>query len=82
LIVSKNEYWEHEAAKRDKAEQMAVRYAKVTGITASGDPVIRFVGDKEPSQKTYVRLKSYVPEAGDMVMLIGEVIVGGWKVVN
>jgi len=76
-VVSKNEYWENEARSAQGQNQGPV-YAFVEELTLAGEPILRFAGDSLPSQKIYVRLKSYIPAQGDMVMLIGDVIQGGW----
>jgi hypothetical protein len=79
-VASVNEYWENEAKKGRTRERAGVRYAYVIELTHGGEPIIQFTGDKLPSQKTYVRLKSYEPAAGDRVMLLNDVIIGGWPV--
>ena len=79
-MATKNEYWENEAAKNSRKERAVINYATVVALAPSGEPVIRFVGEREPSKKTFVRLKSYMPEVGDWVLLIGDIIIGGWRV--
>jgi len=73
----KNMYWDNEARQAESQEQVSIEYARVEAID-HGEPVLRFTGETLPSQKRYVRLKSYIPEVGDRVMLINDVIQGGW----
>ena len=54
-----------------------VQYAVVAEVT-QGQTFLRFSGESEKSPKVYKRFKSYVPAVGDRVMLINDVIVGGW----
>lgn len=77
-VVSKNEYWEDRIEKSSQTK-IKIQYAAVIGLMLDGEPILQFPGDKLPSQKTYRRLKSYIPEKGDRVQLIDNVIQGGWK---
>jgi hypothetical protein len=40
--------------------------------------MLRFTGEDGSSPKQYRFLKSYIPTAGDRVMLVNDVIIGGW----
>jgi hypothetical protein len=53
--------------------------ARVVSLTG-GRAVIQFAEDAQPSQKIYPALKSYVPAVGDKVILIKDIIIGGWRV--
>jgi hypothetical protein len=55
-----------------------IEYATVHSVV-SGRPVLIFSGEAAPSAKEYKCMKSYMPEAGDRVMLIGGIIAGGWR---
>ena len=78
-MVSKNEYWESDTEARHGKYGMKIEFARVVALTAAGEPVLQFSGERLLSQKTYVSLKSYEPEVGDRVMLINDVIQGGWR---
>jgi len=78
-IVTKNDYWEDMAQRGRMQAQTRPQYAIVKSLTPEGRPVIQFMGDDAPSQKLYLYLKSYIPEQGDVVMLIDNVIQGGWR---
>ena len=56
---------------------MTIQYA-VVAVVVDGQPFLRFAGEEENSPKTYLFVKSYIPTAGDKVLLINDVIVGGW----
>jgi len=81
MIVTPNEYWE-DRTKGNGAQPVEIKLAMVEAVTPEGKPIIRFVGESVASQKKYVHLKSYTPEVGDMVMLINNVIQGGWQSVK
>ena len=49
-------------------------------LSITGEPVLRFLGETLVSSKTYKRMKHYIPQVGDRVMLINQIIVGGWRV--
>jgi len=55
-----------------------VQYATVASVV-SGQPFLRFAGETGNSQKAYKFLKSYVPAAGDRVIIVNGVIMGGWR---
>lgn len=78
-IVTPNEFWElNRKTRTDLLNAIpTIQYATVTGITPSGKAIIRFTGDKAPSEKIYPSLKSYVPAIGERVMLLNNVILGG-----
>lgn len=50
-------------------KQSDYRLATVTSVSG-GNAVIRFRGDSTASSKTYKRLASYTPTAGDTVLLM------------
>lgn len=78
MMVSKNQYWENEVQNNKQDNSLTVQYATVIRLVA-GKPVLRFVGDYTESGKDYVYLKHYVPAIGDRVMLINNIIQGGWR---
>jgi len=55
-----------------------VQYARVVEIV-NDQPVLRFVGEDCNSAKAYRSLKSYLPSIGDRVIVINDLIVGGWN---
>ncbi|MCL2704092.1 MAG: hypothetical protein FWE91_10865 [Defluviitaleaceae bacterium] len=55
-----------------------MQYATVASVV-SGQPFLRFAGETGNSQKAYKFLKSYVPAAGDRVIIVNGVIMGGWR---
>ena len=79
MLPTKSEYFANEKRKKRERENSAVKvqYAKVVSLKG-GEAVIRFIGESVSSEKTYKRLKSYVPTVGDRVMLINDIIIGGW----
>jgi len=83
-VVTSNDYW------KDRTERGAnvippgshpayVQFAEVTGLAPDGKPIIRFPGDGMDSKIKHPQLKSYMPEIGDMVILLNGVIQGGWQ---
>jgi hypothetical protein len=45
-----------------------------------GQPILRFAGEELNSPKAYKYFTSYAPQAGDRVLVINDVIIGGWRV--
>ena len=78
-IVTVNDFWGREQQKSMDKKQISVRYATVIELTLQGEPIIQFMGESLPSYKTYPRMKHYIPEIGDRVMLINGWIIGGRK---
>lgn len=78
-IVSKNEYWKHQAGQKKDKGSFTIQTATVTQLNPAGEAIIRFAGDSQPSQKIYKRVKNYTPAVGDRVMLINNIIIGGWR---
>ncbi len=60
-----------------KKARRLVKYATVTEVR-EGRAVIQFAEDDRPSQKLYKAFKSYSPAQGDRIMLIDNIIIGGW----
>ena len=81
MMVAMNEFWENEAEKAQGRIGPRIEYARVVAIE-NGEPIITFSGENIPSQKTFLRLRSYEPVTGDRVMLINGIIIGGWAVSN
>ena len=54
-----------------------VQYATVTAVN-DNRPVLRFAGDDTDSARQYASLKSYIPGVGDRVIVINDLIIGGW----
>jgi hypothetical protein len=63
--------------RNDLARNLVVQYARVMDISA-GRPIIRFSGEEENSSKIYSHLKSYIPTISDRVILLNDVIIGGF----
>ena len=63
--------------KGNERNQVNVQYAVVDKV-ADGRPVIRFTGEEGSSSKEYICVKPYVPAVGDRVMILNDVIIGGW----
>jgi len=82
MMPTKNQFWENEVGKNGAKAGTFERKAFVTGLTPDGRPIIKFTGETIPSKKIYIHVKNYTPEVGDMVMLIGDVIIGGWRSVE
>ena len=83
-MVTPNEYWgdrtERGALVIPSGSQPAyVRFAVVKGLTPEGKPIIRFPEDSMDSKIIHPQIKSYIPEDGDMVILLNGVIQGGWQ---
>ena len=57
----------------------SVRFAAVIELTRNGEAIIQFDCDLQPSQKIYKSLKSYEPAVGDRVMIVENIIVGGFN---
>jgi hypothetical protein len=57
---------------------ITVDFATVHSVN-SGGPTLIFSGEAAPSAKDYKFLKSYIPVAGDRVMLLRGIIIGGWR---
>jgi hypothetical protein len=57
---------------------VSVDFATVHSVN-SGRPILIFGGEAAPSAKEYKFLKSYIPAAGDRVMLLRGIIIGGWR---
>jgi len=76
-MVTKNEY--HESKQRE-ADPLKVEFARVVAFADNGEPLLQFFGEQTPSPKIYKRMKHYDnPEVGDRVMLIKNVVIGGWR---
>ena len=56
---------------------ITLKTATVISIS-NGQAVIQFDEDETPSQKIYKAVESYTPAAGQRVMLINNIIIGGW----
>lgn len=80
-IVTNNQYYEDEVKfqKEMKAAMPKIQSATVIELTLQGEPIIQFMGAALPSAKIYVQLKHYIPVIGDRVLLINNIILGGWK---
>jgi len=81
-IVSKNLFWENEASKKVNENGASIQYARVHDLSDTGEPILIFPGEVLPSKKIYVRLKSYVPNVGDRIMILNNIIIGGWDYVS
>jgi hypothetical protein len=85
MIQSQNEFIGGimEIARREARHEVVgaadIRMAVVVGIDG-GKAVIRFSEDAGPSQKRFPALNTYIPAVGDRVMVIQNVIIGGWTV--
>ncbi|MCL2407816.1 MAG: hypothetical protein FWC95_07795 [Defluviitaleaceae bacterium] len=54
-----------------------IEYATVADVQAH-QLFLRFAGEETPSEKPYPYIKSYVPQVDDRVIVLNEVIVGGF----
>ena len=64
--------WNDSEEKRNETKEregQIYKLAYVDSVT-SGIAVIHFFGEENPSEKTYKRLSSYTPAAGDKVLLM------------
>lgn len=78
MSIDKDLFMKVMLAKDDKpGGGITVKIAAVTSLS-SGKAMIQFDEDSQPSLKPYKALKSYTPVVGDRVMLINNVIIGGW----
>lgn len=75
-----DEYWLADTEEESLANRVTIEYATVIQLTLQGEPILQFAHETLPSPKTYRRLKSYVPQPGDRVLLINGIIIGGWTV--
>jgi hypothetical protein len=66
------------AAREYTRDNMTISSAVVVAVEG-GRAVIQFAEDDNASQMRYPALKSYVPVVGDNVMIINNVIIGGWQ---
>jgi hypothetical protein len=66
------------AAKREAAGSFSLKFAAVTNVTPEGKALIQFDEDALQAQKVYNALKSYVPVKGDRVLVLNDIIIGGW----
>lgn len=57
-----------------------IQIATVYEIAVDGEPILIFPAEKYPSMMAdRKRNRAYIPEIGDTVMLINNVIMGGWQ---
>jgi len=76
MMVTKNEYFESST----KQNGLNLEYARVAAFTDNKEPLLQFLGEQTISPKVYTRMKHYNnPELGDRVMLLNNVIIGGWQ---
>lgn len=62
----------------EKTEDIA-KFAKVSPSYVSGRPSLIFDGETTEGIKKYPYLSSYIPKAGDRVMVIKGVVIGAIK---
>ena len=74
MMPTKDEFFEP----GNKRELFKIEYAKVADINESGEPLLQFFGETTTSPKTYPRMRHYVPQIGDRVRLIDDIIDGTW----
>lgn len=81
MILTVNQYFEGQSRQNKPVQSINIQYADVYAIASDGEPILIFPTETLPSKKAdYRRMKHYVPQVGDRVMLINNVIIGGWKV--
>ena len=76
-MPSTNDFWTTFVARNQDSPGVEIDFAMVDRLDARGGPVLVFVGESAPSQIAHARLRSYVPQTGEMVVLINGIIVGG-----
>ena len=73
-MISVNDFFD--INKKETRDLIPV-YAVVEALNTAGDPLLRFHGETNVSQKVYPRLSSYAePKIGDRVVLIDGIIYG------
>ena len=77
MMTTVNEYFDIQR-KNKKRNSVSIELATVIQLTRQGEPIIQFMSESLPSKKTYKRMKHYTPTIGERVMLINDVIIGGW----
>ena len=80
-LPTPDEYWLNDRKAEILGENIAgnrIEYATVTRLSA-GRPVLLFLGSQSESPMFYHVFKSYSPAAGDRVLLINGIIIGGWR---
>ena len=78
-IPSREEFWGYMSRFGRMAGQLHVEFAVVQEVLNTGKVILRIAGESQPSQKHFICFKSYIPEKGDWVMLIKNIVIGGWK---
>ena len=78
-LPTPDEFWLAELDEERRANRIKIEYATVIQLTLQGEPIIQFPRETLPSKKTYRRLKNYSPQPGDRVVLINDVIIGGFR---
>jgi len=57
-------------------DNISIQYARVAAVI-EGRAVLRFAGEEVNSPKEYRCVRSYLPQVGDRVILVNDVIIGG-----
>jgi len=80
-VPTTNEYWQIMNEMLDKRSNIKLENASVHHLDAQTKPVLLFAGEASvpANRKSYPYMKHYVPAAGDRVMLINGVIIGGYR---
>jgi len=78
MIATREEFHKHRS-KKTQGNGVKPEYARVIAVDGNGEPVLLFPREQTASKKKYICMKHYIPEIGDRVMLIGNVIMGGWR---
>lgn len=78
MIPTRDEYFMALKKKNEKLKTPKVEYARVVKIENS-KPILQFSGSNVESEKGYIYLSSYVPRVGDRVILLNNIILGGWQ---
>jgi hypothetical protein len=78
-VATIDEYWEVEKEPEKTIKDIDLKYAKVVQLTEIGRLKIIFDGESISSRKEFIYSSGYAPEAGDRVLVINGIVIGGWK---
>lgn len=81
MIPTPNEFFlaQAETSKKITEKIPTMRLAEVYEIALDGEPILIFPAEKYPSMMAdRKRNRAYIPQIGDTVMLINNVVMGGW----
>ena len=82
MIPTPDEFWQLEREKIHDLEKGRVTTldAFVKEVLPNNRVLLRFQGEDKNSSKRFICMNHYVPIVGDRVLVVKDIVIGGWSV--